>query len=211
MRDLVVVGGGGHGRELLDVLRAVNADSARWSVLGVVDDEPAANLERLERLGVSVLGAVSWLEEHPGTYALGIGTSSARRAIAARLDACGCEPATVLHPGASVGSDTALGSGVVAYERSVVTTDVVIGVHTHLNVACVVQHDSVVGDFVQFSPGVFVNGDCSIGDDVFLGTGAIVTRGVAVGAGACVGAGSVVLDDVAPGTTVVGSPARPVG
>ncbi len=205
----MVVGGGGHGRELLDVIGAINTVAPTWSVLGVVDDDPGPNRARLEHLGVRVLGPISWLEEHPGAYALAIGTSSVRRALADRLDAAGCDATTLVHPGASVGSVSQLGDGVVIYERSVITTNVTIGRHTHLNVACAVQHDSVVGDFVQLSPGVLVNGDCVVGDDVFLGSAATVTRGCTVGAGARVGAGAVVLDDVPAGSTAVGAPARP--
>lgn len=208
MRDLVVVGGGGHGRELLDVLAVLGRRTPTWRVVGVVDDDPGKNLERLERLGVPLLGPVTWLEEHPCAYALGIGTSQTRRALAARLDASGCEAATIVHPDAAVGTASAMGAGSVVYQRSVVTTNVTIGVHTHLNVACAVQHDTTVGDYVQFSPGVLVNGDCVIGNDVFLGTGAIITRGCTVGDGARVGAGAVVLADVAPGVTAVGIPAR---
>lgn len=207
--DLVVVGAGGHGRELLDTIEAINAAAPRWNLLGVVDDDPGENLERLRRRGVQWLGPVTALESSPSAYALGIGTSPVRRRLAAQLDSWGCTATTLVHPGASIGSDVRLGNGVVIYDRSVVTTNVTIGDHSHLNVACVVQHDSSVGSFAQFSPGVFVNGDCALGDDVFLGTGAIITRGCDVGEGARVGAGAVVLGDVAAWTTVVGAPAQP--
>lgn len=201
--ELVIVGAGGHGREVFD------AASTDWTVVGFVDDgEVDAN--RLERLGAALLGTTAWLESTPRTYALGVGTPGSRRALSARLDEAGCTAATVLHPGATLGPDVELGAGVVLFDRSTVTTNVRIGTHTHLNVGCAVQHDSVIGNFVQFSPGVFVNGDCVIGDDVFLGTGAIVTRGCVVGDGARVGAGAVVLHDVAAGSTVVGVPGRPV-
>lgn len=199
--ELVIVGAGGHGREMLD------AASPTWPVRGFVDDGPVAT-DRLQRLGTPLLGDVAWLVEHPATYALGIGTSAVRRLLAARLDAAGCSAATVRDLGAHVGADVELGVGVVLFDRCTVTTNVRIGDHTHLNVGCAVQHDSVVGSFVQFSPGVFVNGDCTIGDDVFLGTGAIVTRGCTVGDGAQIGAGAVVLTDVPAGARVVGVPAR---
>jgi sugar O-acyltransferase (sialic acid O-acetyltransferase NeuD family) len=201
--DLVIVGAGGHGRELFDA-----ATSSGWNVLGFVDDGDV-QFDRVERLGATLLGDVAWLEASPGTYALGVGSSSVRRELSNRLDRVGCVAATIVHPGATVGPDVRLGDGVVLFDRCTVTTNVEIGAHTHLNVGCAVQHDSVVGSFVQFSPGVFLNGDCVIGDDVFLGTGATVTRGCAVGARARIGAGAVVLDDVEPGTTVIGAPARP--
>lgn len=201
----VIVGAGGHGRELLDALAPTH------QVRGFVDDafaDPTDQCsQRVARLGVPMLGRIAWLEAHPSRYALGIGTSALRRDLSERLDAAGCEVVSVIHPGASIGSDSHLGAGVVVFDRTIITTNVRIGAHSHLNVGCAVQHDTTVGGFVQFSPGVFVNGDCVIGDDVFLGTGAIVTRGCTVGEGARVGAGAVVLEDVAPGETVVGVPA----
>lgn len=210
MNDLVVIGGGGHGRELLDVLRDLDAQHQTWRVLGVVDDD-LADPDRLERLGVRHLGTIDWLAGRRYTYALGIGTSRTRRRIVERLgptDAAAAPP--IVHPRATVGSDCRLDVGVVVYQGTVITTNVTIGQHTHLNVGCSVQHDTVIGDFVQFSPGVLVNGDCTVGDDVFLGTGAIITRGCVVGAGARVGAGAVVLSDVPAGSTTVGIPARAI-
>lgn len=205
---LVIVGCGGHGREMFATVTALNEVQPTWNVLGFVDDDPA-DLDRVERLGASLLGPVEWLQEHPCTYALGIGTSATRRIISAQLDAAGCSAATVVHPGASVGPDVRLDPGVVVYDRTTITTDVHVGRHSHLNVACAVQHDSSVGEFVQMSPGVLVNGDCRIGDDVFLGSGAIVTRGCAVGEAARIGAGAVVLADIGAGLTAVGAPAAP--
>lgn len=201
-QGVVIVGAGGHGREMFDAARA----SLR--IRGFVDDSTDSAV-RVARLGVPLLGDLAWLEDNPGRYALGIGTSHARRELATRMDTTGCTAMGVVHPGATIGPDVRLGHAVVVYDRCTVTTNVEIGQHTHLNVGCAVQHDSVIGEFVQLSPGVFINGDCVIGDDVFLGTGAIVTRGCTIGTGARVGAGAVVLGDVAPGETVTGTPATP--
>lgn len=200
--ELVIVGGGGHGRELFDAARH------EWRIRGFVDDKPEVE-DRLGRIGSLRLGGIEWLEANPSRYVLGIGTSSGRSKLAARLDEAGCQVATVVHPGVSRGSDVRLADGVVVFDRCTLTTNVEIGPHTHLNVGCAVQHDSSVGSFVQMSPGVLVNGDCVIGNDVFLGSGAIVTRGCRIGDGATVGAGSVVLEDVAPRAFVYGTPARP--
>lgn len=208
MRDVVIVGCGGHGRELFDTIAACNATAPTWSVLGFVDDDPG-HLERVEALGTTVLGPIDWLVDHRGAYALGIGTSAVRARLCTRLDDAGAEAVSVIHPGTSIGSACSVGEGVVIYERCTVTTNVTIGAHTHLNVGCAVQHDSVIGSYVQMSPGVFVNGDCTIGDHVFLGTGAIVTRGCTIGDGARIGAGAVVLNDVAPGATILGVPGTP--
>lgn len=210
LRPLVIVGAGGHGREVFATVAAINREHPTFEVLGFVDDAPR-HPDRLERLGTGVLGDIGWLEAHPAPFVLALGDPEVRRSVADRLGAAGAESVTVVHPGAELGPDVRLCPGVIVFDRCTITTNVTIGRHTHLNVGCAVQHDSTIGEFAQSSPGVLVNGDCDIGDEAFLGSGAIITRGVSVGDRARVGAGAVVLDDVQPDTTVVGVPARRVG
>jgi sugar O-acyltransferase (sialic acid O-acetyltransferase NeuD family) len=205
---LVVVGAGGHGREVLDIVEACGL-AGRF--VGFVDDnEPTPDtVARLSRRGVGIVGDVSWLASTAHDWIVAIGTSVVRRRIDEQLRDALRDPVVLVHPSAEVGSDNRLAPGVVVGVHSTITTNVTVGRHTHVNVGCSVQHDSVLGDYVTMSPGVFVNGDVVIGDDVFLGTGAIVTRGCTVGAGATIGAGAVVRHDVAPGSRVLGVPARP--
>lgn len=208
MRDLVVIGAGGHGREVADVVAEINLIEPTWRMLGYYDDEPGG-LATVERRGESILGTVSTFASGPpaAEWIIAIGNSAVRAEIDRRLRALGAPAATVVHPRAEVGRLNSIADGVFIASGCHVTTEVMIGRHTHLNIGTVIQHDSTVGEYVTFSPGVFVNGDVRIGDGVFFGTAAVVTRGVSIGDGATVGAGAVVLDDVEPGGRVFGIPA----
>jgi sugar O-acyltransferase (sialic acid O-acetyltransferase NeuD family) len=203
---LVIVGAGGHGREMLDIVEAINREHQRFDVRGFVADE--AEVELVARRGVPWLGGIDELKGIDASYVIGIGSSEARRRIDAELRDAGKEPATLIHPLASLGSDLRLGAGVVAAAGARLTTNVTMGRHSQLNVNAVVSHDCDVGAYVTLSPGVLVNGDCRIGDGAFLGTGAVVVRGHSVGAGAVIGAGAVVVDDVPERVTAKGVPAR---
>ena len=48
LTPLVIVGAGGHGRETLDIVEAINEQTHVWHFLGFVDDGPVVQ-DRLDR------------------------------------------------------------------------------------------------------------------------------------------------------------------
>ena len=214
MQPLVIIGAGGHGREVLDVVEAVNAAAPSFDVLGLVADH--ADVEVLARRGAVHLGSVDQLLDgalasvpRDAVVVVAVGDPAARRSLADRIGSAGYAFAPPLvHPAASTGTDVRLGDGAVLAAGVRVTTNVTIGAHVQLNVSAVVSHDCVVGDHATLSPGVLVNGSVAIGEGAFLGTGAIVTPGRSIGAWVMVGAGAVVVHDIPAGVTATGVPAR---
>lgn len=201
-RPVVVVGSGGHGRELVDVARA-----AGYDVVGVVSaDPPEPNL--LERLGVTWLGGDDHLDGPGVPHVLGLGYPDVRARVDAALMARGLQAATLVHPHSSIGSDVHLGDGVVVAAGVRITTNVVLGRHTHIGVGSVISHDCRLGDHVTLAPGVSMSGDVRVGDRVFIGVGAVVVPGCAIGDDAVIAAGAVVVSDVPAGVTAKGVPAR---
>jgi sugar O-acyltransferase (sialic acid O-acetyltransferase NeuD family) len=210
---IVIVGCGGHGREILGIIRAINdAFGEPWKVLGFVDDGPSdVNLARVDKLGVPYLGPTTWLASAaPGTYyVVGVGDPKVRAAIVERIDPYGLPAAVLIHPAATVGEDTEIAEGVVVFAGARVTTNVTLGRHVHLNQNCTVGHDTALEDFGSLHPLAAVSGDCRIAPAALVGSSAIVIQGLCVGARAVVGAGASVIRNVAPGATVTGVPARP--
>lgn len=207
---LVVIGAGGHGREMLDVVEAVNRTAPTFDLLGVVDDRGDEH-GLLARRNVKVLGGLDLLPTLAACYVIGLGDPEARRQVDEQATAAGLVPATLVHPTAVLGSDLRLGPGFVAAAHAQVTTNVVTGRHVQLNVGATLSHDCMLGDYVTLSPGCHVSGNVRLGDGVTLGVGAVVRQGITIGEDTFVGAGAVVVDDLPAGTTAVGVPAKPVG
>ncbi len=209
--DLVIVGGGGHGREVLDVIEAVVAGVAATGlrVLGVLDDGHP-DLLRLAARGLRVLGGVDHLAtlEEVG-FGLGIGSATARRALGERLAPLGRPSPALRHPAATVGSLVVRDAGSVLAAGARLTTNVVVGAHAYVGPNATVGHDCLLAPYATLYPGAVVSGNVTVGEAATVGAGATVRQGVHLGDGCFVGAGAVVLDDVEPGTTVVGVPARP--
>lgn len=207
MRRLVIVGAGGHGREVLDVIEAMNADEAVYEFLGFLDDGPVDDA-LLGRRNVAVIGLVADLATADAEYLVAVGSPSVRRRIDAMASALGVPAAVAVHPAATVGSDVELGPGSVLNAGARLTTNVVLGRHVHLNVNATVSHDCRLGDYVTLNPGARACGNVTLGEGVTLGAGATVIHGRAVGAWTTVGAGAVVVRDLAAHVTAVGVPAR---
>lgn len=211
MTPLVIVGAGGHGRELHDVVDAVNVVSPRFVVLGYLDDAPRG-LSAVERRGARLLGGCAQLADVSTAYdiVIGIGGGASRRRVDAGAAAAGRTSPVLVHPSATLGSDTRLGPGSVLLAGARCTTGIRGGRHVHVNLNATVAHDCVLGDYVTVNPGANVNGGVLLEDEVTVGSGAVIRQGVRIGAGTVVGAGAVVVHDLPPGITAIGVPARPL-
>jgi sugar O-acyltransferase (sialic acid O-acetyltransferase NeuD family) len=208
--SVVIVGCGGHGREVFGVISAVNdADGEPWKVAGFLDDAPTEfNLGCLDRLGAAWLGPGSLLGQLDVHFVMGIGDPRARAQVAAKLDQLGRPAARLIHPAATVGLANDLADGVVVFAGARITTNVTLGRHVHVNLNATIGHDVVLADCVQVNPLAAISGHCTVGREVLIGTNASILQGRTVGDRAMVGANACVIRDVSAGTTVKGVPAK---
>ncbi|AWB96949.1 acetyltransferase [Agromyces badenianii] len=214
MLHVVVVGAGGFGREVLDVLEALNEGSpaARYVVDGVIDDSPSElNLSRLADRGYRYLGSLDEYLARGGAarYVIGIGAPQIRARVVMKIGDRLSPIDPIVHPKANFGSRVTLGAGSVVCAGVSMTTNISSGDHVHVNPNVSVGHDSMLGDYVSLNPGCAISGDVVIGDRVLVGTTAAILQGLTIGADAVVGAVACVTRDVAVGQTVIGVPARP--
>ena len=189
---LVIVGAGGFGRETHDIVEAINQSSLnpleRIDFLGFIDNHVA--LPELLASRGPLLGGDEILERLPaGTrYVIAIGSGSARRELDKRATALGLEPATLIHPAATMGNhNVIIGPGSIICSHVSLTTDIRIGRHVHLNLNVTVGHDAALHDYVTVNPGATISGAVTLEHEVTVGTGAAIIQGLSVGARSMIG------------------------
>ncbi len=210
MKDIVIIGAGGFGREVKTLIDAINKQHKTYNFLGFYDDvHPNGKLIN----NSPVLGNVNELNALASQTAvvLGIGDPVAKSRIVATLHNDFLDFPTLIHPNALVSEDdVTLGQGTIVCAGTIITCNIKIGNFVTLNLMCSVGHDTVIGDYASFMPSVNISGEVTIGEKVYVGTGAKIINRLTIEKGTVVGAGAVVSKSLPAHCTAVGIPAKPI-
>ena len=205
----VIVGAGGHGRVVLDVL----LNAGQHEVVGFIDSNPELAGRRMD--GRQVLGdmdALPRIRDEMGIEGaiVAIGDNGVRRDFADRIEELGLGLINAIHPSANLAHNVTLGRNVVVAAGALVCAHCQIGDSVILNTGCIVDHESMIGTATHICPGARLAGRVTVESGAFVGIGATVIQSVRIGYEAVVAAGAVVICDVKPLATVVGVPAREI-
>jgi acetyltransferase EpsM len=197
-RALVIYGGGGHGKSLIDLVLALGT----YDLVGVIDD---GLMIGSDVAGLAVLGGsekLAELAENGVRQAVnavgGVGDISSRIRVFETLTSGGFVCPTVAHPRAYVEPSARLAGGVQVFPHSYVGSEASVGFGAIINTGAVVSHDCTVGDYANISPGALLAGGVSIGESALVGMGVTINLNVTVGPEARIGNSAVIKSDVPP-------------
>lgn len=211
MKDLIIFGASGFGREVAWAVERINKVEPTWNLLGFMDDNES--IQGNEINGYRVLGKTADVGKYPDAYFVcAVGASRIREKIVGNMKAVNpnIKFGTVIDPSVEMSDFVTVGEGTIICAHTIVTVNIEIGSHVIINLDCTIGHDAVLQDFVTLYPSVNVSGITNIGHAVELGTGMQIIQGKTVGDYSIVGAGAVVVKDIPAKCTAVGSPARPI-
>ncbi len=204
MKPLVLIGGGGHCKSVIEAAR-----SAGYEILGVLDTPEKVGGRVLD---CEIIGTDDDVNNYAATvhFVITVGhikDPSVRQRIAAKVETQGGEFATIIASTARVSSYAQIGSGSVVLHGAVVNAAAVVGRHCIINTLANVEHDANVGDFCHISTGAMVNGDCAVGGGTFLGSQSVMLNGASIPGGCVVAAGSFVRKSLREAGIYAGNPA----
>jgi sugar O-acyltransferase (sialic acid O-acetyltransferase NeuD family) len=195
LKNIYLLGGGGHCRSCIDVIESTNL----YRIVGIFDTSVNTN---------EMVGAYKYLGDDHEINKLITADDSAlvcighiksyvrRQELYNDLVRIGCDIPTIVSPHAYVGRRVDIGAGTIVMHGVVVNVGVSIGLNSIINSQALLEHDVTVGEHSHVSTGAIVNGGVTIGSGTFIGSGTVLHQGITIGSSCVVAAGSVVTESL---------------
>jgi sugar O-acyltransferase (sialic acid O-acetyltransferase NeuD family) len=184
MKDIVLLGAGGHCISVIDVIEQEN----KYNIIGVLDPDKNDNI-----LGYPILGDDSLIDYYIKTdvlFAITVGqikSSKIKRNIAYQIPKERCP--SLISPYAYVSRHSSIGNGNHIMHNSVLNAGSSLGSFNIINTLANIEHGVQIGDFNHISTAAMINGDCKIGSRNFVGSNATISNGIYIGDDKLIGAG----------------------
>jgi sugar O-acyltransferase (sialic acid O-acetyltransferase NeuD family) len=116
---------------------------------------------------------------------------------------------TTIHKSVQIlDSNIEIGEGSIICPNSILTTNIKIGKHTHLNLSTTIGHDVIIGDFFTTAPGAKISGNCEIGNRVYFGTNSSVREKIKICDDVTIGLNSGVVKNITESGIYGGTPCK---
>ncbi|QKO22989.1 acetyltransferase [Rhodoferax sp. BAB1] len=199
MKDIVLIGAGGHAASCIDVIET----HGQFRIVGLVGLEHELHQRFTGYEVIATDQDMPWLAKEYEHAMITVGQiRSARIRINLHQQArdAGFTLPVLVSPHAYVSRHAQIGEGSIIMHGAVVNANARIGCNCIINTRAVVEHDVLVGDHCHVSTGAILNGEVSVGGASFVGSGTMVKQGVSIGARCLVGMGSVLRQTLSDGS-----------
>jgi sugar O-acyltransferase (sialic acid O-acetyltransferase NeuD family) len=194
-----IIGNGGFGRE---IYHSMTKEEQNKTVFFVDDEYYQQNM-------VNTL-PLSKFNENMYEVIIAIGDSKVREGIVKKLPKT-TKYFTFVHPSSQIHSeDVEIGEGSVICAGCILTTNIKIGKHSHLNLLTTIGHDNNIGEYFTTAPGSKISGNCSIGNHVYFGTNSSVREKINICNDVVIGLNAGVVKDIKENGVYVGVPVKKI-
>lgn len=203
MRDLIIIGASGFGKEVHWLAKRCNRN-----ILGFLDD--TEEKQGINILDSKILGKIEdWVKYRSTEFIIAIGSPNGRKIVKDKMLLSGKPKfTTLIDPSAIIGNSVTIGDGSILCAGVICTVNIEIKDHVIINLNSTIGHDVIINNYCTISPNASISGNIEIKELCEIGTGACLREKITIGRRSLIGMGSVVIKSIEESSTIVGNPAK---
>ena len=209
MKDLILVGGGGHCISCIDVIEQTN----EYEILGILDLPEKVGQTILNYPIIGVDDQIEELSKKCNNFIITVGqiqSSALRETIFRKVKQAGANLPVIKSPVAYVSKYVELAEGTIIMHNAIINANAKIGKCCIINSKALIEHEAVVGDFCHISTGAILNGQVKVGNSCFIGSNTVVGNNLEICDKVVIAAGSQVLKSIKLPGIYIGNPLRKI-
>jgi sugar O-acyltransferase (sialic acid O-acetyltransferase NeuD family) len=210
MEDILLIGGGGHCRSVLNSIKKLG----NYNIVGILDTEDKVG-KGID--GIKIIGTDEKMEclffsgvKNAVITVGSIGNTGLRTELYNKLKGIGFNLPIIIDKTAIVDDNTILKEGIFVGKGAIINAGTTIEKCSIINSRAIVEHDCKIGEFVHLAPGSVLCGGVKIGDNTHIGANTTIIQGIEIGDNTLIGAGSVVVKDTGSFKKAYGNPCKEV-
>ena len=207
MKKIVLIGGGGHCKSVIDTLLRLET----YDEIIITDPKICKGTEIL---GCKISGDDDNLYQLIKEYKYALVTvgitkpNPLREKLVDMASSTGFEFPVIIDPSAIIADSAIIYEGTFIGKNCIVNAETVIGKHCIINSGAVLEHECIVSDYSHISVRATLCGKASVGRNSFVGAGSTVLQCVSIGDNTIVGAGALVRKNLPNDCVAFGVPAK---
>lgn len=201
MKNLVIIGAGGHGKVCLEIALKMNM----WNKIVFMDDNKTGfvnGIQIKEKINLDNISA-----ENEEVF-IAIGDNKLRSKIANLVKQKKLKLVKLIDNNVLISRNVKIDVGTVIMPGSIINSSVRIGEGVIINTGSIIEHDCTISNYVHIAPRATILGNVSIGMFSFVGANSTINNAINICDNTIVGSNSLVIRDVKNPGTYVGSPVR---
>jgi sugar O-acyltransferase (sialic acid O-acetyltransferase NeuD family) len=173
MKNIYLIGGGGHCKSCIDVIEQEN----KYQIKGIFD--LSDNIDK-NILGYKVIGGDHDIENYISKENYFLVTMGQIGNPGKRLDYLKLNLTTIISPRAYVSKNSTVGVGTIVMHGVIINANASVGKNCIINSKALIEHDAIIGDNCHISTTAVINGSVIVGNDTFVGSGAITKNNTTI-------------------------------
>lgn len=202
MKKILIFSAGPAGREIYQLIKAINKVKKTWIIVGYVDDDLSIKLKTLDK--IKVFSHKNKPIEKNLYGISGIMSPKLRKRIFLNeIIRNKYKIPNLIHPNIDIPSCMKIGKGNIIFNNVHISFDVELGNYSIISNFCDIGHNLKADDFLTVMPSTTIGGNCKIGKKVLIGSGAKIHQNLNIEENCQIGIGSVLTSNLSKNSSVI--------